>query len=347
MFRKIWQTILNLWRQIQRHFRKQPAPPPPPPTPIRSFGECEQKFMELLEGVERGWSRGEIKGFLIGSKIKDAEWENWLQEFGERLLVSPATNLELGRRMVRLGAANCGRISEVAGNIGRQLLAGESLNLTPMDDSSISDNVPQLLGSESWSSPTDSLSGTNQGESTSQSESIGREISKDAEELYNQGVDKYCAGDLQGAIAAFNKALEIDPEFHIAWYNLGSTLNIFGSNTEAIAAFNKALEIDPKYHLAWYGKGNALTELSHNTEAIADFDTALGIDPKFHIAWNGKGIALINLGYYSKALAAYEKALEIDPKFHIAWNGKGSALRELGCYSEAIAAYEKALERKP
>ncbi len=126
MIRQIWQRILNLWRLLQRHFRKQPAPPPPKPTPIRSFGEYEQKFLQLLEGVAQGWSRGEIKGFLIGCKIKDAEWENWLQEFGERLLVSPETNLELGGRMLRLGEMNCGKLSEVAGNIGSKLLAGES-----------------------------------------------------------------------------------------------------------------------------------------------------------------------------------------------------------------------------
>jgi hypothetical protein len=83
MFRQIWQTILNLWRQIRQYFDKKPAPAPPAPTPIRSFGEYEQEFMALLERVEQGWSRGEITGFLIGSKIKDAEWENWLQEFGE------------------------------------------------------------------------------------------------------------------------------------------------------------------------------------------------------------------------------------------------------------------------
>jgi hypothetical protein len=141
MIRKIWQTILNLWRQIRQYFDKKPAPPPPAPTRIRSSWEYEQKFMALLEGVEQGWSRGEIKGFLIGSKIKDAEWEQWLQEFGERLLTSPETNLELGRRMVRLGEMNCGRISEVAGNICRQLLAGESLSRNPADDSSIANIV--------------------------------------------------------------------------------------------------------------------------------------------------------------------------------------------------------------
>ncbi|WP_228057274.1 hypothetical protein [Tychonema sp. LEGE 07203] len=134
MLGQIWQRILNLWRLLQRHFRKG-APPPPKPTPIRTFGEYEQKFMALLEGVGEGWSRGTIQGFLIGSNIKDAEWENWLQEFGERLLVSPETHLELGGRMSRLGEMNCGRISEVAGKIGRQLLAGESLKRKDGDGS--------------------------------------------------------------------------------------------------------------------------------------------------------------------------------------------------------------------
>jgi len=348
MIRKIWQTILNLWRQIRQYFDKKPAPPPPAPTPIRTFGEYEQKFMALLEGVEQGWSRGEIKGFLIGSNIKDAEWENWLQEFGERLLVSPETNLELGRRMVRLGAANCGRISEVAGNIGRQLLAGESLNRTPADDSSvISDNVPELLERESLSSPTDNLSAASQGESSSQSEYIGRKISKEAEELFNQGVDNYYAGDLQGAISAYEKALEIDPKSHFAWNGKGSARRDLGCYSEAIAAYEKALEIDPKFHYAWYGLGNALKELGRNSEAIAAFDQALEIDPKSHFAWNGKGATLIDLCRNSEAIAAYEKALEIDPKFHHAWYGLGNGLKELGRNSEAIAAYEKALEIDP
>ena len=134
--------------------------------------------MALLEGVEQGWSRGEIKGFLIGSKINDAEWVNWLQEFGDRLLVSPENHLELGRCMVRLGEMNCGRISEVAGDIGRQLLAWESFHQTPVDDSSVvSENiVTRLLEKQSPSiSSTDNSSAVSESDSTSQSEYIERE----------------------------------------------------------------------------------------------------------------------------------------------------------------------------
>jgi len=346
MTRKIWQTILKLWRKIF----PQPKPPiPPPPTPIRSFGEYEQKFMELLEGVEEGWSRGTIQGFLIASNIKDAELANWLQEFGERLLVSPETNLELGRRMVRLGAANCGIIGEVAGNIGWQLLAGESLNRTPADGSSvISENiVSELLGRESLSVSTDNLSAANQGESTSQSESIGREISKDAEELYNQATESRNAGDLEGALCLSEQAIKIQPNYAAAWYRKGTIIADLGRYSEAIAAFEKVLEIDPKYHYAWHWLGATLYDLGRNREAIAAYETALEINPKYHLAWNGLGNALNDLGRYSEAIAACEKALEINPKDHIAWNGLGIALKNLGRYSEAIAAYEKALEIDP
>jgi len=337
MLGQIWQRILNLWRLLQRHFRKR-APPPPKPTPIRSFGEYEQKFLQVLEGVEQGWSGGNIKGFLIACNIKDAEWENWLQEFGERLLVSPETNLELGGRMVRLGEMNCGTLSEVAGNIGRQLLAGESLSRNPADDSSvISEN-------------TDDSSAAN-GDSTSQSESIGREVSQEVEELYNQGRKFYYAGDLEGAIAAFEKALEIDPKFHDAWKNLvvtwnkrGNILKNLGRYTEAMAAYNKALEIDPKCHFAWNNLGGTLNDLGRNTEAMGAYKTALKFDPNFHFAWNGLGNALNYLGRYTEAIAAYNKALEIDPEDHEAWNGRGTTLNDLGRYSEAIAAFNQALE---
>jgi tetratricopeptide (TPR) repeat protein/CHAT domain-containing protein len=410
MIGQIWQRILNLWRQIQRRFRKQPAPPPPKP-PIRSFGEYEQKFMALLEGVAQGWSRDTIQGFLIGSKIKDAEWENWLQDFGERLLVSPETHLELGGRMVRLDEMNCGIISEVAGKIGRELLAGEILKRKNGDDSSV------------VSESTDNSDAVSQGDSTSQAESIEREISQEAEELFkqgvdnyefgylesalacyekviemqpdfyeawidrskvldrlgryqeattnyytaialqsgnnkvftqqeakelfNQGVDRYDVGDLEGAIAAYEKALEIDPKYYDAWNNLGNALKDLGRYSEAKAAFEKALEINPKFDYAWNGLGNALNNLNRYSEAKAAFEKALEIDPKFDYAWNGLGNTLKGLGRYNEAIAAYEKALEIDPKFDYAWNNLGATLNDLGRYSEAKAAYEKALEIDP
>ena len=48
-------------------------------------------------------------------------------------------------------------------------------------------------------------------------------------------------GNYTGAIAAYNKALEIDSKEKQAWVNKGDALNLLGNYTGALAAYNKLL----------------------------------------------------------------------------------------------------------
>ncbi|MEG3841917.1 CHAT domain-containing protein, partial [Microcoleus sp. herbarium14] len=148
------------------------------------------------------------------------------------------------------------------------------------------------------------------------------------------------------AIAAYDKALEIDPKYLHAWIGLGNTLGDLGRNIEAIAAFEKALEIEPKSHGAWNGLGNALNDLGRNSEAIAAFETALEIDPKNHIIWNWLGIALKDLGRYREAITAFDKALEYTgDQDWMAWANRGWAFFNSGCYIEAIQNWDEGLQK--
>ena len=52
------------------------------------------------------------------------------------------------------------------------------------------------------------------------------------------------------------------------WSSAGNLLKQERSYTGAIVAYNKALEIDPNYTNAWDGKGWALNELGNYTQAI-------------------------------------------------------------------------------
>jgi tetratricopeptide (TPR) repeat protein len=155
------------------------------------------------------------------------------------------------------------------------------------------------------------------------------------------------SGCHEEALASFDKALELQPEFYIAWGNRGNALFNLERYEEAIASFDKALEIKPDSHNAWNNRGNALFNLERYEEAIASFDKALEIKPDSHDAWNNRGSALGNLGRYEEAIASFDKALEIKPDSHDAWNNRGSALGDLGRYEEAIASFDKALEFKP
>ena len=152
---------------------------------------------------------------------------------------------------------------------------------------------------------------------------------------------------IEEAIVSFDKALEIQLEFHEAWYNRGIALNNLGRLNEAIASYDKALKIKPDKHEAWYWRGTVLEQLGRHDEALASYDKAVEIKLDFYQAWNNRGGALGKLGHLKEALTSYDKVLEIKPDHHEAWCNRGFVLYNLVRLNEAIASYNKALEFKP
>ena len=83
----------------------------------------------------------------------------------------------------------------------------------------------------------------------------------------------------------------------------------------ALQAFDKAVDINPKYALAWYAKGTALDSLGKYDEAIQAYDKAIQIKPDHAKAWYNKGIDLGNQGKSDEAIKALDKAIQIEPDF--------------------------------
>jgi Flp pilus assembly protein TadD len=50
-------------------------------------------------------------------------------------------------------------------------------------------------------------------------------------------------GKYNDTIKAFDKAIEIEPQYALAWYNKGVALKLLDRTTEADAAFAKAKEL--------------------------------------------------------------------------------------------------------
>ena len=107
----------------------------------------------------------------------------------------------------------------------------------------------------------------------------------------------------------------------------GNALADLGKLDEAIEAFDQALAINPDYHLALFNKGTALADLGKLDEAIEAFDQALAIKPNFYEALTSKGNVLADLGKLDEAIEAYDHALAM-PNFYEALTNKG--LRKAG-----------------
>ena len=320
--------------------------------PTLTDAEYEAKLMELLEGVNQGWGRGDVAEFLIAKQIKNGDLAAWLRRFGDRLLEGAQGSTastdavvslqELARRLELLGRVAGGELGEVAGNVGRDILV---------------------------EFPLVSVEG-------------GEDVDGEAEAWCDRGEKEYNLNDFEGAIISYDKALKIKPDYHQAWHCRGYVLGELGRSEEALASYDKALEIKPDYHkvwdyrgiilcdnlkeykkaiasydkalefkpdndATWYNRGYALGKLGRSEEALASYDKALEFKPDNDATWYNRGYELGKLGRLEEALASYDKALEFKPDDHEAWYSRGSALRKLGRLEEALASYDKSLEFKP
>ena len=79
---------------------------------------------------------------------------------------------------------------------------------------------------------------------------------------------------------------------------------------EAIACYDKAIEVNPEFSWAFYNKGIILTAHGYNKEAIACYDKAIEINPQNADAYNNKGLSLYYLEFIMKLLPAMIRLLK-------------------------------------
>ncbi len=132
---------------------------------------------------------------------------------------------------------------------------------------------------------------------------------KRANDKFNRGVYK---GDCSGAIADYNKAIEIDPKSFSSTpttYNRrGICKSLTKDHSGAIADFSKAIEIDSKFSVAYLNRGSSKLELKDYQGAIADFNKAIEIDPKFGMAFKARGSIRKIQGEMKGACSDWRKA---------------------------------------
>ncbi|MBD2447411.1 tetratricopeptide repeat protein [Nostoc sp. FACHB-152] len=168
-----------------------------------------------------------------------------------------------------------------------------------------------------------------------------------AQAWFYQGLQQAKSGDLIGAIASYDRAIELQPQSHEYWFNRGLTLFHLERFAEAVAAYDTAIDLKQDHYKAWYNRGGTLGELGLFEEAIASFNRAIEIQPNYAEAWASKALALLKLGQIWEAIASYDRALELEPQDPETWYYRGIALAVTEHYEDAIASYNQALELQP
>ena len=132
-----------------------------------------------------------------------------------------------------------------------------------------------------------------------------------------------------------------------AYYNLGLELNDLGRRSEAIAAYERALDGEPDAH---YALGFERQADGRYDEAVAHYREYIRLEPddaNVLRAYHQLGRTLMSQGKYDEALVAFHEVLVRRPGDLDATGGTAATLLEQGKFAEAVATYREYLKMAP
>ena len=152
---------------------------------------------------------------------------------------------------------------------------------------------------------------------------------------------------LEEALEAYEQALQNRPDVPQLHRNRGRVLWRLARLGEALAAYEQALRLQPDYAEAHFDRGVVLQQQGRLKEALEAYERARRIKPDWAIAHINCGVMLEAHRRLDEALAAQDQALRLEPAQPVAHLNRGVALLSLGRAIEALAAFDEALRIKP
>ena len=177
----------------------------------------------------------------------------------------------------------------------------------------------------------------------------------------NRGLALAQLGRLAEAEQSLEKALALDPEYHLALdqfasilYSQGRALLAEGRPAEArqrheaaLRLYQRSAALAPDRAGAHTHLGLALQQLGRLPEAAQSLARALALDPQHTAALAQLGALHFKARRFDKALELFRRQVALAPDNPEAHSNLGSALAQSGRMAEAIASFERALALDP
>lgn len=165
-----------------------------------------------------------------------------------------------------------------------------------------------------------------------------------ADDFFITAGNKSQKGNYRGAIADYDRALAMNPQFGEVYFRRGIARSLIKDWRGADADYTQAIAIAPGYTEAYLHRGSVRSTLNDWRGAKADFDVVLSLNSMSLPAYIGRGVALCELNDCKNGLKDYSRAIAIDPTAADAYNRRGFSYYRLGNRQGAIDNYLAAAE---
>lgn len=175
------------------------------------------------------------------------------------------------------------------------------------------------------------------------------EIETQAIQLLQQAQYHLGQKNFESAIAACQKALQLDPNLAEAYMVLGNVLHVTGQEVESRNAYEQALKIKPELFPAdvHFELGNQQYQQNQMDAAIKSYQLAIALQSDLTKAHSNLGLVYSRLGQLEAAASSYKRATELEPDYIDAHYNLGVILLQQKAFDEAAQCFRTILNLVP
>ncbi len=153
--------------------------------------------------------------------------------------------------------------------------------------------------------------------------------------------------DTIDALAAFDKAMEIDPYDASVW-SAKSIVTLARQEWEASdSMLTEAIRLQPKQAGLYVNRALARVNRNNLRGAMADYDTALDIDPSNFLGHYNRGLLRAQVGDDNRAITDFDFVLKMEPDNYMALYNRALLREKTGDLRGAVSDYTKVIDNYP
>ena len=152
-------------------------------------------------------------------------------------------------------------------------------------------------------------------------------------------------GDYPAAKLAFTRAIQLDPDFSIGWYNLGQVERNLGNYKASEKHLNRAIALQNNLTKAYFERAVLMKQMGEKEKALEDYNMIIKLEGENYMeALINRGLTKKMMGDFAGARGDLDAAVEAFPEHAGLRKNRGNINLLLGITRKAIDDYTKAIQ---